>query len=276
MKKVEKKFIVLVIVAILVVAVVASISVSVIKKKVTEEEGEEKGGGALKINAKITWKWDDKNGDGNVSVNETVTFDGSASTPSGVTYYWDFGDGTYNNENRSIVTHKYIKGGTYTVTLTVKYGNKSDSDSVTITVVEEKPPSVEITVLALHNNRTNVNWRVTFPVVSGTEEQLNVQNFYIRIYNLTNESGEENVTEKLPLTCLAYLTPAPYPPPLRYEDGIYFADGMQYPGTLSNDDEIIIAGDGGVNVTAGDIIEIYYRMIGSTEAPILLDSAVLG
>jgi glucuronoarabinoxylan endo-1,4-beta-xylanase len=60
-------------------------------------------------------------------VNETVTFDASTSLPGWngtnempiVNYKWDFGDGAKNTTTNSIVTHKYMVNGTYTVTLNV-------------------------------------------------------------------------------------------------------------------------------------------------------------
>jgi len=54
-------------------------------------------------------------------VNETVTFNASASTPEGgviISYAWDFGDG--KTGSGMIVNHTYTSYGTYYVTLTVK------------------------------------------------------------------------------------------------------------------------------------------------------------
>jgi PKD repeat protein len=53
-------------------------------------------------------------------LSELVTFDASASMPFGgeiVSYYWNFGDGSY--AYGKIVTHQYSSAGNYTVTLNI-------------------------------------------------------------------------------------------------------------------------------------------------------------
>ncbi|MEM2974815.1 MAG: PQQ-binding-like beta-propeller repeat protein, partial [Candidatus Bathyarchaeia archaeon] len=55
-----------------------------------------------------------------VVVNETVTFDASASNPRGgtiISYSWDFGDG--NHGSGKIVTHTYMSAGNFVVKLNV-------------------------------------------------------------------------------------------------------------------------------------------------------------
>jgi PKD repeat protein len=76
-------------------------------------------------------------------VNETVTFDASASSdPDGtiVSYAWDFGDGA--SDSGAIVEHAYTAAGTYDVSLTV-----TDNDGLTHTItksitVEVSPPGI--------------------------------------------------------------------------------------------------------------------------------------
>jgi len=74
-------------------------------------------------------------------VDQTITFDGTASAVSGdcgsgatiVSYIWNFGDG--ETDSGSIVTHSYDTADTYTVTLTVTDSNgKSAVTSVTVTI----------------------------------------------------------------------------------------------------------------------------------------------
>jgi len=72
-------------------------------------------------------------------VNETVSFDASASTPNGgtiISYEWDFGDDTTTIITSPIVTHTYTEPGDYNVTLTVEdaAGNNA-TDTVKITVL---------------------------------------------------------------------------------------------------------------------------------------------
>jgi len=62
----------------------------------------------------------------NPVVNETITFDASASTdPDGniTSYEWDFGDGNITNTTHEILNHSYSEAGSYEVTLTVKDDN---------------------------------------------------------------------------------------------------------------------------------------------------------
>jgi PKD repeat protein len=77
----------------------------------------------------------------NATVGQTVTFDGSASTPStGATisdYTWDFGDGTGDDSGGVATdTHAYSTPGTYTVKLTITDSNNetnSTTQQVTVT-----------------------------------------------------------------------------------------------------------------------------------------------
>ena len=86
----------------------------------------------------------------NPNVDETVTFDASASTDDGRIdyYFFDFGDGTNSSWTPlSVVTHKYSSEGTYNATLIVMddFGVTSlDGDLVyiEITVIPEFPASL--------------------------------------------------------------------------------------------------------------------------------------
>jgi len=71
----------------------------------------------------------------NPVVNETITFDASASTdPDGniTSYEWDFGDGNVTNTTHEILNHSYSEAGSYEVTLTV-----TDDDGVTNSTTKE-------------------------------------------------------------------------------------------------------------------------------------------
>ena len=71
-------------------------------------------------------------------VNETVTFDASASTPNGgviSNYTWNFGDSNITTVTNPVITHVYSAEGDYLVTLTVKDSHgQEDSTSQMITV----------------------------------------------------------------------------------------------------------------------------------------------
>jgi PKD repeat protein/flagellar hook assembly protein FlgD len=67
-------------------------------------------------------------------VNDPVRFDGSGSRPAvGIdSYRWDFGDGT--TAEGASVDHTYATTGTYTATLTVTAGGRTETDTAVITV----------------------------------------------------------------------------------------------------------------------------------------------
>ena len=77
-----------------------------------------------------------------VTINETVTFNGSASEGDALNYAWEFGDGT--NATGETVTHEYGALGTYNVTLTVTDadGNVA-TDELEILVSEELTAVIE-------------------------------------------------------------------------------------------------------------------------------------
>jgi hypothetical protein len=91
----------------------------------------------------------------NPKENQTVTFDGSLSTPNGgsiINYTWDFGDeSSLVTESDPITTHNYTKAGTYTITLNI-------TDSEGLWDIESKPiivlPPVETDV----NGDCRVDW----------------------------------------------------------------------------------------------------------------------
>ena len=63
--------------------------------------------------------------------NRRVTF--TTGSSGGVSYRWDFGDGTSSTAGR--VTHRYAAAGTYNVTLTVTYADGDQaSETIQVTV----------------------------------------------------------------------------------------------------------------------------------------------
>jgi len=70
------------------------------------------------------------------TVDEEITFDGSASSDSDGTieeYIWDFGDGSSGSGVNPV--HTYSEAGTYTVKLTVKDDDDAQSESVQVSAV---------------------------------------------------------------------------------------------------------------------------------------------
>ena len=76
----------------------------------------------------------------NPTINQDVSFNGSASTVSNGTFAWDFGDGTTGTGVTT--THRYLRGGQFTVTLTVTSDSRQTSTSSrTINVSTTLPPT---------------------------------------------------------------------------------------------------------------------------------------
>ena len=96
-----------------------------------------------------------------VVVGEEVTFDGSGSTDdaSGLTYEWDFGDGS--TASGQVAHHAYATAGQKVATLTVTdAGGLTDEDTVTVTVLA--PANLKVTNLVASNNQAREGEKVTF------------------------------------------------------------------------------------------------------------------
>ena len=77
----------------------------------------------------------------NPTLNQDISFNGSASTASNGTYTWDFGDQTPAGSGVT-TTHRYARGGTFTITMTVTSDNRASSTSSrTINVSTTLPPT---------------------------------------------------------------------------------------------------------------------------------------
>ncbi|HET9981377.1 MAG TPA: PKD domain-containing protein [Ktedonobacterales bacterium] len=69
-----------------------------------------------------------------------VQFDGSSSTGTQLSCFWDFGDGNTDNSGECQTEHQYQNLGNYNVTLTVQdIANQTDSTSQSVTVSLPKP-----------------------------------------------------------------------------------------------------------------------------------------
>lgn len=117
------------------------------------------------------------------SVNETVSFDASSSTPDGGTidsYNWDFGDGT--SGFGVTVTHAYSSAGEYTVTLVVEDSNElTDSEEKTVTVGVAVVHDIAIKDVTVVPNLIMASESVDISVTlenQGTESE----NFDINVY----------------------------------------------------------------------------------------------
>jgi len=76
----------------------------------------------------------------NPTINQDVSFNGSSSTVNNGTFNWDFGDG--QTGNGVTTTHRYNRGGTFTITLSVTSDAKATSTSSrTINVSTALPPT---------------------------------------------------------------------------------------------------------------------------------------
>ena len=98
-----------------------------------------------------------------------VLFDGSASTPTdGITsYHWDFGDGS--TANQASASHTYTDEGAYTATLTVKVGDRADTDSIPV-AVGPKPKGEGLKVTVTGGGGTLANARVVYTDADGSQQ----------------------------------------------------------------------------------------------------------
>ena len=107
-----------------------------------------------------------------VRVGEKVTFDGSKSIGEGLSYTWNFGDGSKaSSSSLPQTTHVYSNQGIYSVTLTVtnQYG-LSGKDSIKVTVAT-------ILQLFFHNDSYISNLDNNFGIsIEGVNALLPIQN----------------------------------------------------------------------------------------------------
>ena len=90
----------------------------------------------------------------NPTINQDVSFNASSSTVSNGTFAWDFGDG--QNDTGTIVTHRYLRGGTFTITMTATNDARQTSTaSRTINVSTTLPPTA-----------ANFNFSPTAPAIN--------------------------------------------------------------------------------------------------------------
>jgi len=76
----------------------------------------------------------------NPTINQDVSFNATSSTVSNGTFAWDFGDG--QTDTGVVVTHRYQRGGTFTVTMTATNdARQSSTASRTINVSTTLPPT---------------------------------------------------------------------------------------------------------------------------------------
>src|SRR5258705_4705944 len=100
----------------------------------------------------------------NPTINQDVSFNGSASTVSNGTYAWDFGDG--QNGTGVNLTHRYARAGTFTVTLSVTSDTRATSTSSrTINVSGTLPPTTAAFTLSPTN--PSINQDVIFTATGG-------------------------------------------------------------------------------------------------------------
>lgn len=169
------------------------------------------GGGDANRAPHAELKVDDDNG----WTGDDFTFDGKGSSDDGKIDSWrfDFGDGTppmtVSDENQARVTHKYARGGQFTVTLTVtddgkdSTGSLSDDDSVNVVVNERvRVATMSINAIGGANttgsqpfkvydkaNRFQLNLTLTSALPSGSSE------FEVRVTDPEGDTiAEKSVT----------------------------------------------------------------------------------
>ena len=101
----------------------------------------------------------------NPTINQDVSFNGSSSTVNNGTYNWDFGDG--QTGTGVTTTHRYTRGGTFTVTLAVTSDSRATSTSSrTINVSTALPPTTAN--FTFSPTTPSINQDVTFTATATT------------------------------------------------------------------------------------------------------------
>ncbi len=134
-------------------------------------------------------------------VNQTLTFDGSASyDPDGtiVSYNWNFGDGT--SASGQVVNHVYSLAGTYTVTLTVTdNGGLTAQDTALVTIKEQPSAPIANVIIDMSisgGSRWRANALVTArdasnqPIVDATVDGSWSGIYNRNVSNSTDEDGQ--------------------------------------------------------------------------------------
>ena len=101
----------------------------------------------------------------NPTINQDVSFNGSSSTVSNGTYAWDFGDGMTGTGVTT--TNRYVRAGTFTITLSVTSDTRATSSSSrTINVSATLPPTTANFTFSPTN--PSINQDVIFTAVAIT------------------------------------------------------------------------------------------------------------
>ncbi|HET6245940.1 MAG: PKD domain-containing protein [Bacteroidetes bacterium] len=116
--------------------------------------------------------------DFNFSVNQQmVEFDGSVSTGSFLSYYWDFGDG--NDDTNSNITHNYVNGGVYNACLTVTDSNGCEDKickQINVSVTGIKSNEVKKAISVYPNPSVNGILSIDFSKYSTSIATVTVNN----------------------------------------------------------------------------------------------------
>jgi PKD repeat protein len=168
----------------------------------------------------------------NPSINCSVTFDASASTPRGgyiVDYAWDFGDDEFGNGK--VVTYAYNQSGTYVVTL-----NVTDSEGLWCTT--SKPvlvssiygPTASFTYIPVE---PFVNGTTTFDASSSTPGWNGTGNPPIVEYKWDFGDNTSTVVESDPVTTHIYQTNGTFTVTLNITDTMGWWDTTSQNVTVS-------------------------------------------
>ncbi|RLG89411.1 hypothetical protein DRO34_07245, partial [Candidatus Bathyarchaeota archaeon] len=132
----------------------------------------------------------------NPLVNETVTFDASASVPNDgsiVNYTWNFGDGTPEvTETDPIITHNFTDVGTYNVTLLVF--NDLGYNDTTWKLVTVSLPTAPEAIFTYYPTIVVANYTVTFNATESIPNDTTIVN-----YTWNFGDGTPEITETDPI-----------------------------------------------------------------------------
>ena len=94
----------------------------------------------------------------NIAAGQSVTFDGTTSTGTNLTYAWDLGSGNFTDATTPTASKTFATAGTFTVRLRVTSGTNTSIASTTVTVGSPPVPTISAPTSAL-------TWSVGDPIV---------------------------------------------------------------------------------------------------------------
>jgi len=135
------------------------------------------------------------------TIDTTVTFDASASTPNGgyiTNYSWDFGDLNTTSTPNPTITHVYTAEGTYNVTLTIT-DSEGLTDSTWQLIEVTIPTNHDVAIISVtpYTNVAYQGWMININVTAENQGDY-TETFNVTAYYNTSLIGIQTITNLNP------------------------------------------------------------------------------